>query len=226
VVDVYAISIDEEISGEKLNKLLSAISEEKRERISCFRFKRDILRSMYGELLVRYIVSKRKRIDFDDIKFVYNTYGKPYIKDISDLYFNVSHSGKWVACAFGQMEVGIDIELIRDIDIEIARDFLAPPEYDSLMKRTDYARLEYFYDLWTLKESYIKWTGKGLSIPLSSFRIVQCNSSSEIRVFNNEKVRLKQFLLDKEYKMSVCSEESCINEPVILSADFIENVTG
>ncbi|MBU3198520.1 4'-phosphopantetheinyl transferase superfamily protein [Clostridium estertheticum] len=38
-----------------------------------------------------------------------------------------------------------------------------------------------FYDLWTLKESYIKAIGRGLSIPFSSFNIKKNDYSISVR---------------------------------------------
>jgi len=32
-------------------------------------------------------------------------------------------------------------------------------------------RLVYFYELWTMKESYVKALGKGLHLPMDSFKI-------------------------------------------------------
>ncbi len=69
------------------------------------------------------------------------------------------------------MPVGVDIEKIRPIDFAIAERFFTASEYRLLMDTAEQERLQLFYTLWTLKESYIKFVGKGLSIPLDSFAI-------------------------------------------------------
>ena len=37
--------------------------------------------------------------------------GKPYLRLHPELFFNISHSGEWIACALGNVPVGIDIRL-------------------------------------------------------------------------------------------------------------------
>lgn len=49
--------------------------------------------------------------------------------------------------------------------------FFSDEEVEDLNTRSLVGKIDYFYDLWTLKESYIKAIGKGLSIPLNSFTI-------------------------------------------------------
>ena len=37
--------------------------------------------------------------------------GKPYLEGYSDLYISISHSGPYIACAFGDKPVGVDTEM-------------------------------------------------------------------------------------------------------------------
>lgn len=49
-------------------------------------------------------------MDKSDIRFSTQEYGKPCIPDLPDAHFNISHSGRWVICAFDSQPIGIDIE--------------------------------------------------------------------------------------------------------------------
>ncbi len=95
-----------------------------------------------------------------DIHIVNNQYGKPYFHGISDQYFNVSHSGKWVVCGWCQYEIGVDVEVVKDIDINIAKRFFDKSEYEVITGKNIDEQKILFYDLWTLKESYIKYIGR------------------------------------------------------------------
>lgn len=64
-----------------------------------------------------------------------------------------------------------------------------------------------FYQIWTLKESYIKFRGQGLSILLKSFTI-NIDKYENIKAIINNKIteyRFKNFDIEAEYKMIVCS---------------------
>ncbi|MDF2522176.1 MAG: phosphopantetheine--protein transferase, partial [Clostridia bacterium] len=139
--------------------------------------------------------------------FLVNEYGKPYLPTNFNLQFNVSHSGEWVVCAVDERPVGIDVELMRKTDmLEIAHRFFAAKEYDMLSNADKSIRKELFYDIWTLKESYIKALGKGLSIKLNSFSIILAgNTISYETQIQHEQCYFKQYYIDASYRLSVCS---------------------
>lgn len=70
--------------------------------------------------------------------------------DVEDVYFNLSHSHGVCVLAMGASEIGIDIEKIRDLDYS---------KFDFI----DAQDKEDFFKEWTRRESYLKYTGKGLS---------------------------------------------------------------
>jgi len=88
------------------------------------------------------------------------------------LRFNLSHTRAMVAVlvAFG-IEVGVDIEdTTRGSDtMKIAQRFFSRREAQALAACPPEDRSARFFDYWTLKESYIKARGLGLSLPLGQF---------------------------------------------------------
>jgi 4'-phosphopantetheinyl transferase len=70
-----------------------------------------------------------------------------------------------------QTEVGVDVECItRDtMCADVAERYFSPREVEELCSLLRNERTQRFYDLWTLKEAYIKARGMGLSLPLDGF---------------------------------------------------------
>jgi len=93
-------------------------------------------------------------------EFIYSKYGKPYLKDHPDVFFNMSHCKSGVTCAVADIEVGVDIQDIRPFSIDIAKRVCSESELRELCVSGDPARL--FCKIWTEKESYAK--AEGISV--------------------------------------------------------------
>lgn len=93
--------------------------------------------------------------------------GKPYLPDAPDVHFNLSHSGSWAVCALGRAPLGVDLQQERPLRQPVLRRF-APSEQAWLEKLSAPERQSAFFDLWALKESYLKATGAGLAGGLDS----------------------------------------------------------
>ena len=218
MVDTYVLLIDRNLDNSEFNSLLSCVSDDKRDRINSFYRFEDKQRSLLGDILTRYSICKRLGIRNDNIVFGINEYGKPDLLGPDDIHFNISHSEDLVVCAVDSKLVGVDVELIKPIDFEIAERFFSRDEYISLLSKKDELRLKYFYTLWTLKESYIKAEGSGLSIPLDSFTIIEENKRITIQTISEIKnLFFKKYELYNTYIFAICaynnefSDRICFN---------------
>lgn len=197
-----------DIDEEKVEWLLSFVHSEKRERMKNFINKKDKMRSIVGELLIGYGMEEELKSEIQNVRFEKNKYGKPYLKDYPEFQFNISHSGNFVVCAIDNEIIGIDIEENKPIEyVELARKFFTGIECDYIMKEDLNKQLSRFYQIWTLKESYIKCCGQGLSLPLTSFSIYIDQSENIKTIINNEikNYQFKSFDIEQGYKMAVCS---------------------
>lgn len=202
-----------DINNDNYQLLRNAVSKERRKRADRFHFINDSKRSVCAELLLQYSLFQATG---QVVKMVidYNEYGKPFINHIHDFSYNISHSGKWVVIVYGSTEVGIDIEEIQTGKDDIADKFFTEEEKDFIYTATGEERSKRFTQIWTLKESYIKYLGTGLSTRLDSFSV---NALDGVVTSENGKIqnglRLKSYLFDTDYYLSVCSskEEVIIN---------------
>lgn len=220
MINIIAVNIKDYVSENKLKTLESYLPKERISEIKKFKFKEDFLRSFYGEILLRYIANKKFLILNSDIEVDRTKYGKPYIKNLYNFHFNISHSNDWVICGYGCKNLGIDIEKIKIASLDISKNFFTKDENSYLSSKSKEQKNLYFYKLWTLKESYLKWTGEGLNISLDSFSIYEYNNKFYIKGLEN-KVILNQFIYDDNYVISVCSEEKCNYEVEKISINNI-----
>jgi 4'-phosphopantetheinyl transferase len=173
-VHVWTVDPEELCDPGRLQLYLSWLSASERERRARFAFERDRHTFLVSRALVRSALSLYRPVDPATWEFLQDGYGRPAIagpQGQSGLHFNLSHTEGMVACAIGaQREIGIDVENIeRSAPAgEIARYAFAASEREALAALPEPERRRRFFEIWTLKEAYIKARGLGLAIPLDS----------------------------------------------------------
>lgn len=179
-----------------LSRAYSLLPETRRKKVDNFRFLKDKKLSCGAFLLLK------KMLDGQGIhnpQFKLSKYGKAYISNHENIYFNLSHSGKLVLCGISDMEVGVDVEYNDSgIDLNIAKNYFYNSEYENIKKSKKPA--DEFFNYWVLKESYMKYTGLGFNLELNSFEII---IDDEITL-KNDKNNIKFNLFDiDDYKMAI-----------------------
>ena len=131
--------------------------------------------------------------------------GKPYFKELP-LYFNVSHSGVYLAIAVSERPVGIDIQEPKNIKNGMFKKVVQSEEQKLIGsdKQRDFLRL------WTLKESFVKAEGKGLRIALKDYYFVKENDAYRV-FYCGQKMpwtfNMEETLIDN-YFISVCGMDT------------------
>ncbi len=141
--------------------------------------------------------------------------GKPYLVSEPGIHFSLSHSGEWAVCAVSDHPVGVDIERCEPGRRDVASRFFHREEVRYLNTLLPSSRDDAFYKLWTLKESFVKSTGRGLDLPLRSFwidirRMPPRLDCSEVQ--GAYSLFLPDFA-DRDYRLAVCVEQANAETP-------------
>ncbi|OQD58776.1 phosphopantetheinyl transferase [Methanobrevibacter arboriphilus JCM 13429 = DSM 1125] len=174
------------VSDLNFEDLKNFVSEDRLEYSKKYFNQKDRILSISGEVLLRYIL---KKIKIYNPIIVNDDYGKPFLKNFPNIYFNISHCGDYVFCGVSNYPIGVDIEYIHEIDLNIAKTQFHPKEYEYVNNSND--KIESFFEIWVLKESYLKMKGIGLSLDLKSFYI---NIDED-----KDNIKLLKFFNDDDY---------------------------
>lgn len=132
--------------------------------------------------------------------------GKPIFQR-DDMHLNVSHSGGFVALAWSDRPVGVDIQESRPLE-SVAHLILG------LAEDVPYTDNDALLTIWTAKESYVKLTGEGMSKDFRSFNVYRDGELvSDVRGISYRRSRYHGNL-----EMCVCGDESCPMEIGFISA--------
>lgn len=105
-----------------------------------------------------------------EMDFAEGEHGKPFLPLRPDVQFSLSHSGTLAMCAVADKPVGCDVQRVSPRSLRLAERFFSPAEQRVIFSLpSDMEQQAMFYRIWTLKESFIKCIGLGLSMPLDSF---------------------------------------------------------
>lgn len=153
------------------------LTDEERARGQRFYFERHRRQFLITRALVRTVLSRYfPAVGPEDWRFSANDHGRPAISNndeaATSVSFNLSHTDGLVLCGVSATpDLGVDIESVerRDTSFDVADRFFSRQEAAALRAGSPQRRRDGFFHYWTLKESYIKARGKGLSIPLDRF---------------------------------------------------------
>lgn len=204
------------IQDEKLLTAYQALlNEDERQCHLRFLFQRRRHQYLVTRALVRDVLSQYEAsLTAQTLLFTQNKYGKPAVSNFSehsDLNFNISHTQGLVVLAVTRInELGVDVEtLSRQADIiKLAKRYFSAQENNELNALEMADLNERFFDLWTLKESYIKACGMGLLIPLKDFsfqfsdELIQVSFSPQ-RNDDPGRWRFWQLQVHEKYKLAL-----------------------
>ena len=199
-MELWIADIDEIKSISDLKNLTSLLPEYEQKKANKYRFSEDSRRFVTGRFMIRHLaeISGASR----DIEICMSEYGKPYFADESLPEFNLSHSGKKVALATGNIPLGVDIEENKEINYQELMTVFGKEEQEMITASVN--PLETFYYLWTVHEAFTKEEGIGISIiKQKNYRM---DYISETIRYQNKLLHFKTIPLPG-YSLNLCAEE-------------------
>ena len=162
---IYVLCADISAADKEVYEhLYERSSPERKARADRYRRQEDKLRCVTADALLQ------RALGTDCYPIQKGENGKPFVKDRPDFHYNLSHSGRYVVIAWGNTEVGIDVQQHdATADLEgIGARFFTSDELIYIRECAD-QRTERFYEIWAKKESRLKYTGEGLRRNMRSF---------------------------------------------------------
>lgn len=159
--EIYLIKVNSPIDENTFQYLLSFVQEEKQNRILSQKIKQNADNMLTGEILAKTAIKKTFGIDIINQNLARTKQGKPYLTDLPDIHFNISHSGEYVACAVYNKPIGIDIQKIGEYNSDVAKRVCNEKESEQIKASTDKA--SEFAKLWSQKEAVLKMHGTGIA---------------------------------------------------------------
>lgn len=151
------------------------------------------------------LLKKAVQLSTGDIpgELYFGPWGKPFFPDMPDLHFSITHSGDYWLCAFASKPVGLDLQIHKSFlsPGKLSQRFFHPAE-DRFLRENDY---EKFFSLWTAKESWVKYTGRGFHDDPASFSVV---SEDGMFPFINGGIFHQPHFRDG-YSLCLCAGSAC-----------------
>ena len=172
-IHLWQVNPDKITQPELLNKYKNLLSDDETKKQQRYKFSHDRHDALITRAFVRDLLSYYADIAPSDWRFDKGEKDKPEIVNPSlPLRFNLSHTKGLIICAVTlENDIGCDVEdTTRNNDVlSIANRFFSAIETNELFSLPEDQQHPRFFDYWTLKESYIKAWGLGLTIPLKDF---------------------------------------------------------
>lgn len=133
--------------------------------------------SLFARAKAVSLAAKDLNVSEKDIDIKTDVYGKPYIVEYEQWHFSITHTAGMIGIAISDESVGIDAEKICDADLRITKRFFTAQE--NLRIENSANKNKRFLEIWTKKEAYLKYIGKGLHTPMRSFDVFELANKFE-----------------------------------------------
>ncbi|MDR3566293.1 MAG: 4'-phosphopantetheinyl transferase superfamily protein [Negativicutes bacterium] len=215
-MQIYGTRLEGAIPALSWQDLCNLIPAYRYENIRALRFRQDQERSLLAGLLLRQIIIDN--VGTEPVHFEFNPFGKPSLVGCSSFHFNLSHAGNWIVCAIDHQPIGVDVEKMEVVACaSLARVAFSLEEQQLLQGKSGAVQLDYFYAVWTMKESYCKAVGQGLSMSPEKVTIrIDDQGWGSIAPPEKTRWRLRQYPVEPGYKLAVCASHEAFPEDVTL----------
>lgn len=228
-VRVIIRKVDREFIDKNYDFLVASLYSERRNAINKLKNKSAIYTSITAGRLLQDVLARELGLLPEEIEIGRGKQGKPFIINYEQFKYNISHSGEYVVLAYGDKELGVDIEQVRSIeensgveveeaykkyskrDIKVSERYFCDVETEYIINNKPvwfekvsgryYSNSNVNFALtWTMKESFVKLMGCGITVPLNSFQIDYKNKK-----INNNKYF--EYWQQDDMIICLCTEE-------------------
>lgn len=177
---------------------------------------------LISRVLVKTVLADKLGISPHQVNIQLHPNGKPFVQSSKAVYFNLTHSADVIILAVTEEgEIGVDIEQVdREFEWMRVDSVLAPIEIEWIKENelTDpFNVYQRFFQIWTLKEAYIKCTGEGMSRHLKklNFHVLPehiqfLDSTNDAQ--KTEEYYFESYIYDCDFIFSICLQQSLAQE--------------
>jgi 4'-phosphopantetheinyl transferase len=207
-INIWCIRVSS--NTQLINYFNTILSRSEQERALCFHQEKDRQQFIIGRGSLRYLLGKYSNQSPDAIQLITGKNKKPVLQNsgLTDLHFNVSHSGDYILIAIAGCNVGIDVEKIDALFsfTEILQNNFSEEEINFIQNAK---QPRAFYLLWTRKEALIKATAKGLDDHLIFIPSLNGQHSANDEILGSDQPwTINSFEIKEEYIASVAYDPS------------------
>lgn len=173
-----------ELPGERENELCLLLSEEERTDLHKIRDTTRRQLKLHTHARLRQEAARLLHMHPADLIFSKGEHGKPFLTQDAGMHFSLSYTKDAAVIALAGQPIGIDIEKIRPHRMRFVKNLGTPHELSMLRAAPDDLLL--FYTFWTRKEAWLKLTGSGLTVSLTSFDVWEGPVAARLSTFRKD----------------------------------------
>ena len=186
------------------------LSPYRQQKIAILRHEKDKNRSLAAGLLVDHALAAYG-LQERSVEYEIGEWGKPALRYHPEICFSLSHSGDYAICTIGDRPLGNDIERVKDGRLKVADRFFAQEELSWLYEAGEEEQTQRMFRLWTMKESFVKAIGRGMSLSLQDFVIHMDGESGRARVrhcVDAKYYHMREYREIEGYCTAVCVQDN------------------